>query len=419
MINGWARRTFTSLSDRHYRTLWIGTSLSFLAFAMSSIVQGIVAFDITGKNGDVGTVALGMGVATILTAPFGGVLADRIAKRVLLLIGQGLICVNFTLVGVAILMDAITIPLLVLSTFMMGLTFSFIAPARQAWIGELLTGPKLTNGIALQQVGMTATRVLGPWLAVALIAAPGVGTGGTYVAMGVMIFLVVLTLARMPASRPRAPGRASAFSDMKLGISHVANRPRLALLAASFMLVVMFGFSYQVILPGYLKNELGHSTRDMGWLLGISGAAGLVATIAVSNVAAGRHAWRALVGAAALLGVGLMLLSVAPGFGAALGVMALIGAGSSVFQMLNSSLILQESDPAYYGRVMALTMLAWGMNSLAGFPFGALADRAGERPTLLVMGICVVGIATLTGLARPVVSRWAGTRAVAIPQTAG
>ena len=405
MISAWARRTFSSLDNPHYRLLWIGTTMSFLAFGMSMIVQGIVAFEITGKNGDVGTVALGMGIATILTAPFGGVLADRVSKRILLLVGQGLICANFALVGVAILTDTITIAWLFLSTFVMGLTFSFIAPARQAWIGELLTGPKLTNGIALQQVGMTATRVLGPWLAVALIAFPGVGTGGTYMVMGVLIFFVVLTLGRMPASRPRTGPRSSALADMRLGISHVVSRPRLALLAASFILVVMLGFSYQVILPGYLNNELNRSTRDMGWLLGVSGAAGLVVTVAVSSVAGGKHAWRMLIASAVVLGVGLMLLALAPGFIAALVVMGIIGVGSSIFQMLNSSLILQESDPAYYGRVMALTMLAWGMNSLVGLPFGFLADSVGERPVLMVMGAGVIGIAVLTAVAQPLTAR--------------
>ena len=159
MIRDWTRTTFSALGDGHYGTLWVGTTLSFLAFAMSSVVQGVVAYDITHKNGSVGNVALGMGLATILTAPFGGVIADRVSKRMLLLIGQVLIAVNFTAAGFLITTGHITISLLVVSTFMMGLVFSFIAPARQAWIGELLKGPRLANGIALQQVAMTSTRI--------------------------------------------------------------------------------------------------------------------------------------------------------------------------------------------------------------------------------------------------------------------
>src|SRR5688572_26697222 len=107
MISAWASRTFLALRNPQYRILWAGTTLSFLAFMMSSIVQSVVAFDLTGKNGAVGFVALGMGVATIVVAPFGGVVADRVSKRKMLLIGQCVIGVNFLAVGVLIVTDQI------------------------------------------------------------------------------------------------------------------------------------------------------------------------------------------------------------------------------------------------------------------------------------------------------------------------
>jgi MFS family permease len=395
-----AAATFDALKDRHYRILWTGTSLSFLAFSMSWIVQGVVAFEITGKNGDVGTVALGMGLATIITAPIGGVIADRVSKRALLLLGQVLIALDFGLVGLLVVTDLITIPLLVVSTFVMGLVFSFIAPARQAWIGEILQGPRLANGIALQQVAMTATRIVGPSLAAILLALSFVGSGGTYLVMAGLMVVTLLTLFQMPQSRkPQSTGRGG-FEDLRLGVAHVTSRPRLALLAISFITVVMCGFSYQVILPGFLHNELGRSTSDMGVLLAVSGVAGLGATLLVTNLAASRLAWPVLIAGAAVLGLGLVALSAANGLFLAIVFMLVIGAGSSVFQMLNNALIVQESDPAFYGRVMSLTMMAWGFNSLAGLPFGLLADAIGERGTLSLMGAGVLLIAALTAMAR-------------------
>ncbi|MCA9829516.1 MAG: MFS transporter [Dehalococcoidia bacterium] len=401
MFRNWMDTTFESLKDPHYRILWLGTSLAFLAFSMSWIVQGVVAFEITGKNGQVGVVALGMGVSTIVTAPFGGVIADRVSKRKLLLIGQGLTAVNFTGVGVLIVLDMITIPLLVFSTFVMGLVFSFIAPARQAWIGVLLKGPRLGNGIALQQVAMTATRILGPGMAAALIAVSVIGSGGAYLFMGLLLAIVVATLAKMPPSPapPRDP-KSTALSGLSDGARHVKSRPRLALLTMSFIATVVFGFSYQVILPGYLHNVHGRETSDMGLLLVVSGVAGLVATMAVANRAGSAAAWPLLLIGAAVLGLGLIGLGMAPTFGLSLALMLVIGAGASVFQLLNSALVMQESDPAYYGRVMSLTMMAWGFNSLAGLPFGLLADGIGEQGTLAAMGAGVLVITALTAVLR-------------------
>lgn len=400
MVTSWFQRTFQALSHGHYRILWIGTTLSFLAFSMQNVAQGVVAFNITGKNGDVGAVSLGMGLATIATAPFGGVIADRVSRRKLLLIGQTTIGFTFFLIGLLIVVDRINIPWLIASTFVMGMVFSFIAPARQAWVGEFLKGPALTNGIALQQIAMTGTRIVGPWMAVALIAAPAIGSGGAYLFMGGLFVLVVATLARLPTSVPSSVGRGSPMADLKLGFEHVRSRPRLAILSISFIGVVITGFSYQVLLPGYVHNELGRSTKDIGFMFGIAGAAGLVGTIAVTNMASSRHAFAVLLGSGAILGVSLVLLSGAQSFGQVLLVMCLAGAGQSMFQMLNNSLVMQESDPAYYGRVMSLTMLAWGFNSLAGYPLGELADGIGERPTLAIMGAGVFMVLAATALAR-------------------
>src|SRR5688500_9924371 len=110
MISGWARSTFAALTHREYRILWIGTGLSFLAFSMSWVAQSVVAYDLTGKNGAVGVVSLGMGLSMLLISPFGGVFADRWSKRTMLVLGQAIIALDFCAVGLLIYTDAITIP---------------------------------------------------------------------------------------------------------------------------------------------------------------------------------------------------------------------------------------------------------------------------------------------------------------------
>jgi len=417
MLSAWATSTFLALRNPHYRILWVGTSVSFLAFAMSSIVQSVVAFDLTGKNGAVGFVALGMGVATIVVAPFGGVVADRVSKRKLLLIGQSLIGINFLAVGVLIVTGQITILLLAASTFVLGTVFSFIAPARQAWIGEIASPAEIPNAIALQQLGMTVTRIGGPFFAAGLIALPFSGTGGTYLFMGGLFAIVVATLAQLPPTRSREKGTGpSILGDLMLGVGHVKERPRLLLLSLSFVGVVIGGFSYQVILPGFLENELGRSPDDMGLLLGVGAISGLVVTLAVAGISGSKHAWRIMQLGGLLLGVSLMLTAVAGNLTHALGAMLLVGAGSSAFQLLNNALVMQESDPAFFGRVMSLTMLAWGLNGLAGLPYGLLADAAGERWALGLMGAIVCGVTVVSAAAYTRVgSRAPRTVAVEVP----
>jgi len=392
MISAWAARTFKALRYRHYRVLWIGTSLAFLAFMMSSVVQAVVAFELTGRNGAVGFVSLGMGLATIVVSPFGGVTADRLPKRRLLFIGQSIIGLNFAAVGLLIVFDLITIPLLALSTLVMGAAFSFIGPARQALVGELVPPHDLANGIALQQVAMTLTRVIGPFVAAGLIGISFVGTGGTYLFMAGMFVFVVLTLSMLPPSRAVARGGRSFRDDMVLGVRHIRERPRLMLAVVTFIGVIMAGFSYFVVLPGFLENALGRPPKDMALLMAAGAASGFVVSVGVAGAAGSRHAWSLMAAGGVVLGLSLVLLASAPTFGVALLAMLAIGAGTGAFQVLNNAIVMREAEPAYHGRVMSLTMLAWGVNGLAAYPFGALADRIGERETLVVMAAGVLVI---------------------------
>lgn len=398
MIRRWADSTFAALQHSHYRILWFGTALSFLAFQMQWIVQSVVAFDLTGKNGAVGFVGIGMGVATILVSPFGGAIADRVSKRRLLLIGQTTIGTSFFIVGLLILTDQINIMWLAASTFVMGCVFSFIGPARQAWVGELLPREMIPNGMALTQVAMTATRIVGPLLAGVLIAISFIGTGGAYIFMGLVFVIVVATLWQLPRPVPLAVPvvRKSVLADLAEGWRHLQERPQLQLLAYSFILVVITGFSWQVVLPGLLENELNTDAEQLWILLVVSSITGLSATVGLAGLAGSRYAFPLMFVGAALLGISQLSMALVPNFFALCLVMLVSGAGTGAFQMLNSALLMRESEPAYFGRVMSLTMLAWGFNGIAGLPVGLLADRIGERETSFLLGI---GVLVISGAA--------------------
>lgn len=394
MFRRWAETTFAALQNPQYRILWFGTALAFLAFQMQWIVQSVVAFDLTGKNGAVGFVGIGMGVSTLIVSPFGGAIADRVSKRKLLLIGQSTIGASFFIVGLLILTDQITIIWLAVSTFVMGCVFSFIGPARQAWVGELLPRPMIPNGMALTQVAMTATRIVGPLIAGVLIAISFIGTGGAYIFMGLVFVVVVATLWRLPQSQPRPVSAQpkSVFGDLAEGWRHLQERPQLQLLAYSFILIVITGFSWQVVLPGLLENELDTNAERLWILLVVSSITGLSATIGLAGLAGSRFAFPLMFVGAALLGISQLSMAFVPNFFALCMVMLVSGAGTGAFQMLNSALLMRESEPAYYGRVMSLTMLAWGFNGVAGLPVGLLADRIGERETSFLLGIGVLVI---------------------------
>src|SRR5262245_20409548 len=135
---------FRVLSDSQFRLLFFGTTLSMLAFGMMQVVQGVVAFNLTGKNGAVGFVVFGQGIAMLVLSPIGGTLSDRVSKKKLLTGAQFIIGLMYAAVGLLVATDLITLLFLAGASLVLGCMFSMMGPTRQAWIGDILDGPDLS-----------------------------------------------------------------------------------------------------------------------------------------------------------------------------------------------------------------------------------------------------------------------------------
>jgi len=383
-----------ALAHPQFRLLFIGTTLSMLAFGMMQVVQGVVAFDLTGRNSAVGLVSFGSGIAMLILSPIGGTLSDRISKKRLLTGTQVVIGATFAVVALLIATGWITIALLACSTLVLGCMFAIMSPTRQAWVADLLDGPDLAHGVALQQLTQNATRIVGPLIAGALIAAEAVGTAGTYVTMALLFAGVVVVLALMAPSPPRHRAtRTSVTADLVEGFRYIWRAPGVRLDALMFVGVVLSAFTYATLMPGYLVHALGRPANQVGLLFGAAAAGGVAATLVLTALPL-RHPSAAMLGSGGALAASLALLVIVPNFVAALLVAALIGASSSGFQMLNNVNLMRQADPAYLGRVMATTLMAYGLSAIFAYPIGTLADWVGERGALATLaGACALVIA--------------------------
>jgi len=391
-MNEWARSTFAALESPPYRVFWLGTFLSLLGFFTSTVVQSVVALELAETNRAVGLTSLGQGIAMLSLGPIGGALADRVSKRGLLFGSQLVGASIFAAMAWLIHSDRLALPILVASAFGLGACISVMGPARQAYVPELVASARVGNAIALNQVALNATRIGGPALAGLLLTARAFGASAAYSAMSALFGLSLITLLALPNAPPSERARAGLLREVATGLSYVADTPRLRRRIAYFFLVIMLGFPYVTILPGLVNNTLGRDTEAVSWLFAISAAGGLTSSISVARFADSERAQAIYSALALLFGVSLMLTACAPTLPtAALGMLG-VGVGAGGFQTLNGAVVLRETEPAYYGRVMSLTLLAFGAFGIMGFPLGALADLVGERTTLGVMGVAVCSI---------------------------
>jgi MFS family permease len=390
--------TFAAFKSRDFRILWSGAFLAFIAFFMSLPVQAVVAFELSGKNSGVGWVVAGQGIAQLVLGPFGGAMADRMSKKLVILSCQVVMTLCFLGLAVMVSTDAITVVWLVAGSFVVGAAFSFLGPARQGLMVELAGSGQRGNAVALSQVALNLSRVLAPLIAAGFLAVKAFGAGGAYYLMTALYVGAMVTTYMMPATKPTGVAR-NVLSEIATGLKYVRRTPRINLLVPSYILTIAIGFAYTAVLPGLVKNELGRSASDITWLLLANALGGFVASLGVASLADSPRAHRIYNVMCLVFGAGLLVTGLVPSYWPLVGVMLVIGIGGGGFQTLNGALVSHLTEPEYFGRVVSLTFLAFAVSSVVALPVGALADAIGERATISISGAIVLGIVALFMLA--------------------
>ncbi len=384
-------RTFAALGNREYRLLWLGTLGSFTAMQMQQVARGYLAYDLSGSAAILGVVGLSFGMPQLVFSLFGGVVADRVKKRNLLLVTQtatGLIAL-----ATAILVSAgvITIWQLIVLGVLQGTVFSFNMPARQAFLAELVAPPEMMNAVALNNAGMNVTRIFGPALAGFLISVPWVGLSNVFFFMAACYLLPVVTLFQIRpryagAARPKAP----MLKEFAGGMQYIYRHEVLGMLLALGLIPIILGFPYQMLLPVFASEKVFNvGASGLGTMSAFTGMGALVGALAVASASGVRQRGLLQLVTGAAFGVSLVVLGLSPSFAVALAALALVGLTGSVYQSLNSTLIMTSSEPAYYGRVMSVNMVGFSLMPIASLPMGAIADRLGAPHTVAICGVLV------------------------------
>jgi len=390
--------SFGALSIRNYRMLFLGTLASFTAFFTSTVVQGVVAFELTGTNTAVGGVVFGQGLGMLFLGPLGGAYADRLPKRRVIAVGQTLSAICFGSVGLLYASGSLQIIHLMINGFIVGCAFGFIGPARQALVVDLVPKEMLGNAMALTNVSNTMSRVAGPLVAAVLISSESAGPAAAYGLMSILYLTSAGLLLLLPRSIVRDDvSESHVIEDLTAGVRYAWRHTRLRHLLFFFVGVMLVGFPHVTLIPGFLENQLDRSATDLTRMALFSAIGALSASLFVARYADSRHATRIYSWLAIGFGGSLVVLSVMPSFVFAVGSMVLVGAMSGGFHALNGAVIARETEPHYMGRVMSLTLLAFAGFSLTALPLGILADRFGERAVLLGMGVVVVTISIWMG----------------------
>jgi MFS family permease len=182
------------------------------------------------------------------------------------------------------------------------------------------------------------------------------------------------------------------LTDVGEGLRYVGGQRRLRLLVWMFVLVVMVGFPFVTVLPGLVENQLGRDVESISTLFLTSAIGSLAAGLLVARYADSPNALAIYSSLGFAFALGLLALSAVRSYEMAVAAMLLLGAGSGGFHSLSGAVIVRHTDPAFLGRVLSLTLLAFGAFGLAALPMGLLADAVGERGALATSGAGVAAV---------------------------
>jgi MFS family permease len=391
-------RSFASLQNLDYRKLWWAGTFSFMAVQMQFLLRGVLAWDLTEREGALGLVYLCFGVAMLVSTPLGGVAADRLPKRRVLLVSQAALLVAGAGMGIVVLTDTVQFWMLLLAALTQGIAFGFYGPTRVAFTSEIVGRDQLGNAITLSMLSMNGTRVIAPAFAGALAGIVFIGIGGAYLVSATFSVLSFVLLLRCPSgSEARAATRANPLAEIADGVRYVAARPHLRRLVLSSFLIIMFGFNYVAFIPALVKGEFGLGDGWVGVIMSASSVGAVVVALPLAGRADGAGVWRLMVGSGLVFGSAVIALGLSPLFALGVLIVAFIGAGTTGYQSLSNSIALNMTSDTHQGRVQSLMMLSFAGFGIAAAPLGLLAEAIGLRQAIVVMG--TITLATVVGYA--------------------
>ncbi len=399
-------RLYPALGNSNFRLLWLGGMPATLAVMMNQVASPYAAFTLSNSAAILGIVSLAQGLPMLALSLVGGVAADRLPRRFVLIGSQTTLGLAAAALAVLGLTGNLQVWHVVASAFVQGAAFAFNMPARQAYIAELVARPQLANAAALNNAGQNLCRVAGPALAGMLMAVPWIGIGGAFLSIAGMYVLALAVLFRLPGTRRSAAsagarGSVGSAAHLLEGLRYVRSNPPIMALIAMNLIVVVFGQPYQTLMPVVSERVFSAGAEGLGLLMAGSGAGALTGAVIIASVSRLRRPATIQVGLAIALGLALVGFSMTRSFPVALALLVVVGFLFSSFSALNNTLLMANTEPRLTGRVMSIYLLTWGAMPVGSLPLAWLAERADAPLALMVSGGLVTALVVALAVLYP------------------
>ncbi|MFF3399320.1 MFS transporter [Streptomyces sp. NPDC002659] len=387
---------FSSLKIRNYRLFATGQVVSNTGTWMQRIAQDWLVLSLTGSASAVGiTVALQF-LPMLLFGLYGGVLADRLPKRQLLVATQSAMALTGLALAALTLSGHVQVWHVYLTAFLLGLVTVVDNPARQSFVAEMVGPEQLSNAVSLNSANFQSARLVGPAVAGVLITA--VGSGYAFLLNGLSFIAPLAGLLLMRTGELHKIERAPrGKGQLREGLKYVAGRPELIWPIVLVGFIGTFGFNFPIWLSAFVNNVYHSGASTYGLLNTLMAAGSLAGALLAAR--RGTSRLRVLVAAGMLFGVLEIVTAFAPQFWIFAVLLVPIGMFGLTVNVTANSSIQMATEPAMRGRVMSLFMMVFVGGTPVGAPLvGWITDTYGPRIGFAAGGAVALVAATGVGV---------------------
>jgi MFS family permease len=387
----WRATTFASLQSPGFRLLFQGSYATQIGMWMQQVAFGWLVLELTDSPFYLGLAGFFRALPMLLISPFGGVLADRLERRKLLILSQAAMGGVAALLAFMVAARIVQPWQLLVSAFLSGTAMSMNMPARQALVSQLVTKAQLPSAIALNSMSMNSSRILGPALAGILIGAIGIA-GCMFLQAGAYIWSIFNVFQIKVPPQDRRARNASMLENLLEGFRYCYEQKTVFAMLSLAAMTAVFGQPYMQFLPAFARDVLYLGPSGLGIMMTAVGVGALIGSIAIASFGGARSRGTILLVAAGIFGLSLCLLALTKSTALALVLLAGGGFANALLMSLNQTILQQTVPDHLRGRVMSVYMLTWGLMPLGTLPIGMIAQRHGTPAAIFVGGIvCYVG----------------------------
>jgi MFS family permease len=391
-------RALRSLARRDLRLFFAGQAVSLAGTWMQTVAQAWLVWRLTRSSELLGVVNFLGSIPVFLFGIWAGSLADRLPRRRLVLATQANAIVQAALLAGLTLAGVVRPWHVVVLAGMLGLTYAFEIPARQALLADL-AGEDTPNAIALNSSTVNAARMVGPALAGLVVAAVGEGFAFALNALSFLGTYYALLVMKPPPQPPVTDGHRAHVLE---GIAYAGRTSHVRALLALLAVSSFFALPYQTLLPVLASEVLEGGAGLYGALLAFAGLGALAGAIGLLLRTGLRGLGRRVAVGTTLLGAGIVALGLSRSLAVSAAALAVVGFGF-ITQMAGTMTLLQGLAPAEMrGRVMGLfSTLFVGVTPFGSLAAGFGASRAGATRTLVFGGAVVLAASAVFHAALP------------------